>query len=366
MEARRRCLAVSFMKFAALFLLVSLHQASSTVEYKNPELNLAFSHPKTWSFVTNKKGVTTVTIPTETKGVAGSMEIYSISYNADEDLWQNVQKDFLKQMKRDVVRQWREEILGVPLLMTRGGFEEKGSQMAILTGLVYSRTPRKLLFRLTAPASVYDSIEFDLRASLQSLHTIDGTLPSSEDPNRKVTPEDAVVKPVMAPPKITVIDQSKPAEKLVKGAQSVDVQAGGKAVKLHFAAGWTCEKDANGGFNFHSTGIPGAIHVTVNSTLDSDNPEVAIFKASALSLNDFDKVTKREETNPKPNKAGAYVSTIWRQGVSSKGVLESCEAAGLLGDFYWLATFRYEGALPEANRKAIDLLFAGMSVELAP
>lgn len=353
------------MKFAALFLLVSLHQAPSTVEYKNPELNLAFSHPKSWTFVTNKKGVTSVTIPTDTKGVTGSMEIYSIAYNADEDLWQNVQKDFLKQMKRDVVRQWREEILGVPLLMTRGGYEDRGSQMAILTGLVYSRTPRKLLFRLTAPASVYDSIEFDLRASLQSLHTIDGTLPSTEDPNRKVTPEDAVVKPVMAPPKVTVIDKSKPSEKLVKGPQSVDAQAGGKSVKLRYATGWTCEKDATG-FNFHATGIPGSIHVTVSSTLDSDNPEVAIFKASAISLNDFDKVTKREETNPKPNKAGAFVSTIWRDGVSGKGAIESCEAAGLLGDFYWLATYRLDGSLTVASRKAIDLLFAGMSVELAP
>ncbi len=355
-----------FMKIAALFLLIGLQQAASTVEYKNPELNLAFSHPKSWEFKTDKKGVTKVTIPTGTPGSTASMEIYSVAFNGEGDAWQNVQKEFLKQMKRDVVRQWQEEILGVPMLMTRGGYEEKGNQMAMLTGLMYSRTPRKMLFRLIAPAAAYDAIEFDLRSSLQSLHTINGALPLPEDPNRKITPEDTVVKPVEAPPKVTVIERSKPKDKLVKGSQSLDFQAGGKPVKLQFGPGWTAERDAAGGYDFHNPAVAGSIHIIVNSTLDSDHPEVAMFKASGLALNDFEKVTKRDETNPAANKAGAFVSTIWRVGTSSKGAITSCEAAGMLGDFYWLATYKLDGTLPEAGHKAVELLFSSMSVESTP
>ncbi len=354
------------MKFAALFLLLSFQQAPAVVEYRNPDLDLAFSHPKTWTFVTDKKGVTKVSIPVPNSSERASMEIRSIVYNSDEEVWLNVQKEFLRQMKRDVVRQWKEDVLGVPMLMTRGGYQEKGQDMAMLTGLMYSRTPKKLLFRLTAPAQGYDAIEFDLRNSLQSLHTIDGRLPAVEDPNRKITPEEAKVQPVVAPPKVTVIEGKKVQTKVAKGTQSVDMEAGGRKVQLRFDTGWTAEKDASGGFIFKNAELTGSVHVVVNSTLDSDKPQTALFKVSSASLDDYLKVATRDETTALPNHAGALVSCVWRVGTSAKGPIASSEAVGLSGEFYWLATYRFEGVMPPADRKAVDSLFASMSVELTP
>lgn len=354
------------MKVAALLLSLSLYQGSAQLEYRNPELNLAFSHSKAWTFTTDKKGVTRATIPMANSVGLARLEIFSVMYNADRDLWENIEKDFLKQLKGDVVRQWREQILGVPLLLTRGTYNDKGDQKAILSGLMYAKAPRKLRFRLIAPADGFDSVEFEFRSALQTLHSIDGSTPATEDPNRKVTPDDMKVQPILAPPKVMYLTSGKANQKIVKGSQSIDVKAGGKNVSLRFETGWAATKDESGTITLTGPDAPSPIHVNVNSLLDSDSPLVALFKASSQSLNDYLKVATREETMPKANTAGAMESTVWRTGTSAKGPMASCEAAGLLADFYWLATYRQDATLTPAQRRAVDTLLGSMSVELTP
>ena len=187
------------MNVTAILLALAVHQGSDQMEYRNPELNLGFNHPKSWVFTTDKKGVTRATLPVANAVERAKLEVFSVAYNAEPDLWETIEKDFLKQAKGEVVRQWREEIMGVPLLLTQGTYKDKGDAREILSGLMYARAPRKLRFRLIGSPEGFENVEYEFRKVLQTLHSIDGTKPTSEDPNRKITPEDLKVVPVSAP-----------------------------------------------------------------------------------------------------------------------------------------------------------------------
>lgn len=301
-------------------------------------------------------------------GRTANLEIYGVMWAQTPDLWETNQVDANNALKRQVVKQWREEILGVPLLLTKIAYEDAatGPTNAII-GLVYSRTPYKMLFRLTCIDTDYDAADFELRQALQSLRTTSGAMPLPEDPNHPLDAS-AYVKVVNKAPKVWSMTTAQPdPAKVKKGEVLVNAIIANTKSILSMPAGWTADAPAaDGTITLHNAAVTGAVVISLASVLDSDPPQAAILKASAASLDAFTKVDKRHETQHGFTTAGAATDTIWREGAGANGALTTCEAYGATGEQYWLLRYQMAGTPTAVEMKAINDLIDGMSVDPAP
>lgn len=297
-----------------------------------------------------------------------NLEIFSAVYNQSAEVWEEVQSLANKQLKREIDKQWREEILGVPLLLTKMTWEDAAfGKMVGLTGLVYSRTPQKLQFRLTAPADIYDSAEYELRQALQSIRTVRGGLPSAEDPSNPLDRSAYAAPLPQKPPKVLTIGATKPyGGKVKKGEVSMPLTVANRKVTLNAPAGWTFDASENGPITMRHGSVTGTVTVSVFSSLDSDPPQSAVLKASGMSLDEFTKVDRRQDMDQNPTLAGAELSSVWRFGEAASGALTTCDATGTTGDIYWVVRYRLQGKPSAAEKRAIEALLIGMSADLAP
>jgi hypothetical protein len=363
------------MKTVALLALVVAAQATQDVAtYSNTPLGLTLTHPKTWQVTTNKKGESKILIPLEGAKEPALLEIYPVGFAAETEIWQISQAAMTKQLRQQMIRQWDETIEEAPILLTKSASSGKGGSKTILTGLVYSNTPKKMMFKLSSAPEEFDRAEFEWRTALQTIRTFDGSGLKAHDPNNRPTKPNPNDKKNQAnqpaprgPLKVNVISDGKNDHKIVKGPTVVKATAAGKEVQLHLPEGWSAQPNEAGAFVLRNPEVAGSVTVTIASSLDSDPPARAFFRASSLSLNDFAKVDKREEPQPGTNGAGANVARVWRVGKSAKGDLFTCDSVGFLGDFYFVMAYRSEDPSKQsADRKAIDALLDGMSVEVAP
>ena len=141
-----------------------------TQTYSDIQLGLSFSHPSTWIIekplvakntkkgrkLASDAGTVHFRIPLTGAVDDADLIIVRAAFSGSPDTWQKVQMDANQNLKRQVERQWQQEILGVPLLLTKIDYSENGSSKVTLTGLLYNDSPNKLLFRLTGPASDFD------------------------------------------------------------------------------------------------------------------------------------------------------------------------------------------------------------------
>ncbi len=349
---------------AAIAFLPAHQTPVETAQFDSELLQMRFTYPKTWLLSTNKKSETRILIPVENSSERALVEIIPVIFRSDSTVWQLSQAGINKTLMRDVDRQWEEEILGVPLLLTKTSYKQEGNQKTTLTGLFYTLSPYKLMYRLTASPEAFDKADFDWKQALLSLRTTDGSLPKKEDPSVKIAmpnPKDDIPHPVTPH---SLDDKVKVV--VVKAPVAATVEISGHKAELHVPAGWTVKADKPGTFMLSSPGLSAPLLVSVASTLDSDPPATALFKASGASLDQFVKVNSREENMPRANRAGAQLVQIWRTGTSAKGELTSGEACGLTGEYYFLLTYRGEGAKAASERKMIEALVEQMSVEVLP
>lgn len=343
----------------------------NTLQYQNLTLGMKFSYPKAWELTTNKKEETRILIPLENTSDRAVVEVYSVSFRSEPEIWQLSEAAFAKTMKRKVERQWEEEILGVPLLLTKVDFADKGSQKVSETGLVYSLGFHKLMYRITATPDLFDKADYEWRKVLQSLRTWTGEMPQKED-GSKIERKDPIpsgAKTDEVPhPTIPHEINAKPAVKPVKSPPAATLETGdSKKVVLCAPTSWKAETNKDGSVTLHSSGVSGPITVTVFPVAGSDPAPIALLKASASSLDSFAKVTSRDESLPRNNLAGASVAAIWRSGAASKGDLFTCEASCQSGDFYFLLTYRTDNAAHwKEDRHEIAELLDHMSLEPAP
>lgn len=352
--------------------------AVQTATYSNEWIGISLNHPLDWK-VAPKKQDAWITIPLKAGEMVAGLNMVAATFNGETDVWQKSQEHINNQLGFEVMRQWQEEILGVPFLLTkvRSGPGKlasankavpglpKDQPLITLIGLVYSATPRKLMFRLTAPEGGYDDAEFLLRSSLESLRTLDGKLPQPEDPDRKPDPNTPVPTTPTRPPTKTVIG-SKPAATNgahVRAASVFEFNAANKKVGFYFPAGWSVEKAEDAKLTLKSAEPAISLTLELNSTLDSDPPLRALMKASAESLKAFDTVAKRDENTPRTNKAGALIIRVWRTGQATSGPMWSFESVGGSPDFYFLMKTRGTGEISAAARKALEDLIEQISVE---
>ena len=365
-------------------------QTPATKSFADYQIGMAFDYPTNWVLVEDPKapkskklipdsilgkkskkklaagkqaqGETLFYVPSGAH--TANLEIYGITYDHAPEEFEKNQSDMATLDKKQVVKQWREQILGVPLLLTKTTYEDAAGPEVTLLGLVYSRTPYKMLFRLTAIDTEYDSAEAQLRQVLQTLHTTSGDLPVAEDPNHPLDAS-AYQNVVNKAPKVLVMSTPHPdATKAKKGEVAVSATVSGQKTLFTIPAGWTADAPAaDGTIALHNPTVTGTVTITLASVIDSDPPGSAMLKASAASLNQFNKVDKRNETTDDFSTAGDATDTIWRMGAGANGPLTTCDAFGSMDEFYWLLSYKLAGVPTAAETKAIDDLIDGMSLD---
>lgn len=352
------------MRPILLAALVALTPLQDRATYSDNILNLAFSYPKSWSIQSRTKRSVVFRIPIENSTDAATLELVRSPFRSTADIWQTIQVDNAQIAKRTVVRQWTQQIFNASMLYTQTEYSQKGVDTMALTGLFYTQSPLKLLLNLTVPAGAYPNVQYELEQALESLHTIDGSTPKEDNPDQALPDADKKPEPVY--PK-HVLDDGKVKAKSVKSKQSVELSVSGRRYIVHLPDDWTAVDPKDGTVGLKSQDLATPLNVTLFSTLDSDPPQNALFKASSKTLGDFASVDQRDDQDPKKNKAGCEIGWVWRKGTSAQGPLMTFEGYGYMGDAYLLATYRITDPAAYANeRRAIKALFDQISIEPAP
>jgi hypothetical protein len=334
--------------------------------YTEPYAGMVFDYPADWKITKKEKDRVIFAIPVAGSTEPAELQVVHTEFHADKDLFQTVQVRINEQLGRTVVRQWEQEVLGVPLLFSRIDYTDKdGIARSSLTGLFYTKTLQKVLFRLDMRQADYDSVTYVFDQAMQTLRTVDGKAPQPDDPSYKF--EDVPKKPekVLPPPKI--IDDGNHNGAPVKPTGSFEATISERKVKLLFPEGWTAEKAEDGKISLTHADLTQPVVVTLYYTLDSDPPKRALYKASSASLSRYLTVDSREDKEDIKNRAGTIVSTTWRLGKSDKGDLVTYYSSGLAGDYYFLATYE-QPSLPayRSERRLIEGLVDQMTIEAEP
>lgn len=290
------------------------------------------------------------------------LEVYAAVFSGDITTWNAVQTNAAKQLKREIARQWQEEILTVPMLMNRITWEEKnGISKTSDSGLIYADTRRKFLWKLTSHTDDIELANTQVRNVLQSIRTGDGKLPKVFDPTIPVSedlrrPDRPDRKTVWKPPTNSVKEP-------VKGDKEFDATAGNIPVVIRYLGEWTFVADGNGLVASHP-GVDGKVTLRAYSALESDPPGKALLRQAGQSLGRFEKVGKREEYGPERSGSGGQIMTIWREGTATEGLLFGFEAVAATGDYYVLLSWSTPDAKTAiAQRDLIAKLAQSLSVE---
>jgi hypothetical protein len=355
------------LTYAPLIGLLIAIASQQSKTYTSPELGLSFTYPADWTVQENKRlGETRLTMGQAGSSLASYVLIYASATRDSIEQWQLIQETVAKQLRLTMEKQWQEELLGVPLLLSRTRMVQGAEPTTMLTGLLYTRTARKFHFRLVAPSQSFDEAERKWREVLLTLQTTSGELPKVEDPS-VAKPEDPTKRPPVEKPKpITRLTPEKTVVKVRRAEKSLSVAAAGRPAVLYYPENWEISVSGNR-LQATSGGLRGTLQVEVFSTLDSPQPEKALLRASGESLASFRSVTSRQD-QALANHAGARCLYVLRTGVSqSGGKIVTLEATGASGDLYWLIRYRADpGEHFDSDRGRLMDLIARMSVEPGP
>ncbi|AIE87040.1 hypothetical protein [Fimbriimonas ginsengisoli] len=345
---------------AAVFALAPQGTAANAT-YTDDYLGLAFNIPPGWSLVRKTKDMTRYSLPIEGSSTPAELEIIRAPFHSSKEIWQTIQLRTNETLHREIVRQWEQDVIQVPILFTQINWSDKGTAKTTLTGLYFTRTPLKMLVRLTSPPADFDKVRYEFQTALETLHTTNGTQPVEDDENIKF---DVTKKIQPAPPKAKVIDSGKRNAKLVKPKVAVPLTVSTKSVTLRIPDGWSATDISDGKLTLHHAKLSAPITVEVRSVLDSEKAGTALLKQAAVTLPDFEAGVKRLDTEPKPNAAGCSVSTVWRIGRGKDGDLITFNATGEQSDFYLLASYRITSkAALKGDQNLIKDLFDKIALE---
>lgn len=305
-----------------------------------------------------------VMMPIEGSSQSALLELYNVGFNSEKDVWQLGQKSINERMKREIMRQWEEEFLGVPMLLTKVSYVGKEGPQILLTGLIYSRTVKKLMFRLAAAPDDYDKAEFAWRETMNTFRT--GSAWAPEDPTKKPDPK-APPRTMLPKPVVTNPNSLSAETKITKPPVAIAASLAGRKIEVRVPGEWAGKVQEDGTILLTHPEVAGNLKLTLSTALDSDPPQRALLISASKTLDDYQKVLKRDESAPSKNKAGATVAAVWRTGTRAEGDLFTCDAVSTNGDLYFILSFRSTNAGKiGAERKIIETLLQNCSIELVP
>lgn len=328
--------------------------------YSSGALGLAFDYPASWQVAA--KGEEAVFTMPLASGSNATLELFASEFRGTTDEWQQLQTTINNQLRRTVERQWQEEILGVPLLMTRIQYSKAGQPTSTLIGLMYSATPKKLHFRLTSLSPDTEAAEQALRSVLPSLRTNSGDLPTAQDPSAPTpTPEQPKVE-TKPPPPPKVLSAAPRSRRIEKAPVSVPVKLGEQALVLRLPAGWTAVQK-EGGFALANPKVEGGVMLNLAAAEMDMDPTLQ--RAAATTLSQFSKISQREEPRPWLNRAGQQVSYVRRTGSINSSDEVVLQAIGGSKAGYWLIDYRAAPKTYASERRLLHELFDRLSLEPA-
>lgn len=334
-------------------------QAGSLAIFDHVSSGFQFTYPQEWKR-TNGREKVTLTIPYDDVKRTAQIEVFAVTFWSDIQIWQTAQAAAAKTDNREVVKQWQEEILTVPILFSKTKWNDAaGEPMIADNSLIYAATRKRLAFRVVANAADWERTEAHFRNLLQSLKWESG-IPKVIDPSKAeqeyFVPEGRSKETIWrVPAKLPVAP--------VPGDQKVEATASTIALLVRFANPWKATPE----LAFTHPEVAGTVSVRAYTALEADPPGQAVIKAGARSMEAFDKVAKRDEKGPLTNRAGSTYAVIVREGTGKGGPLLSLDAVVSSGDYYLL--IHWESNDAKNGRKAKDKvleLVNSLSVEVKP
>lgn len=337
---------------------------AATITFSNAELGLSFEHPASWKREDRKVGPV-FTYPIAGLAEGARLELYAVAFRDTTENWFRNENLINEQLKRTVERQWQEQILGVPMLMSRIVFTDRGSSRTTLVGLLYAATPSKMNFRLTCATAGFDDAEGAWRKVLESIRPLSGELPKPEDPAAQ-PPAQPTPRPVPAAqparPPVRLEAQPKPA-RLLLGPVTLDQTVSARPARLRLPAGWSA-LPSEGAFALTRPGLSGTVRVELLSTIDSPDPDKHFLRLAAMGLEEFESVRRREEPPVRTARSGVRVSVVTREGASGGGSLVLVHAVGAVDPFYWSLTYRTSDPRSyQSDRRALQELLDVLRLE---
>lgn len=346
---------------ASLLLSLTFARVPQAKVYEHTPTNFKFSIFGQ-SNLTKKKGDWTITFPVGSSNTNVTLYVFAVSFMAEPEVWEGAQKYFAEQSKATVLSQTREEILGVPMLVTKMQEVITPERKVTISALIYSQSDLKLSFRLVAPEAVFGEAEQKYQEILQSLATIDGRLPKPEVPGR--TPEAPATKNKGIPEVARTTIGAGPSEtKFTIGPVRHATTLAGKPVHFCAPKDFVLEPGPDGRILAGHPELGMKLEVELGSSLDSSTLSQVLASKSTSSLAKFDVVKLRSEGRPKPNAAGATFVVIRRQGTGKDGNLYQIIAGAEKGDYYWHLELFSSQPLTKRQSELLDQFILGASVE---
>lgn len=348
----------------ALLLAWAVPQGTDGVRFDHLETGFQLTVPREWK-LQKTRDLHRFTFTVTGTDRKATLEVYGVTFTGDIPTWQAVQTNSAKQLKREIVRQWQEEILTVPMLMSRTKWEEKnGLAKSSEAGLIYADTRRKFLWLLVSGADDFDQASVQVRNVLQTISTEGGKLPKPFDPT--VPQSEDLRRPDRPEKRTTWKSPDAGAKEPVKGDKTTETTAGTIPVLLRYAGDWTFASDA-GVLTATHPSVSGKVTFRTYSASESDPPGRVLLRQAGQSLDQFDKVAKRDEFGPERSTSGGQLMSIWREGSNKNGAFYALDIVGSSGDYFWLLGWTTTDAkTATAQRDLIAKLAQSLSIEPKP
>ncbi len=333
-------------------------QPSPTKPFVSREHGLEMQIPNDWKAV--KERVRQVITFTTAAGPA-RVEVFASKYLQPAADWQNMHKTVNEQMQRKVDRQWEEEILGVPMLLTKVTYTEpKEGDVGVLIGLLYSKASDKFHFRMVVPRSGYDEAETAWRTALLTLRTTTGQLPAVEDGRLDNIPKPP---PVQAGQTINLANQPQKTAPL--GPVKVPFTVGNRSGVMRFDRGITTE--GGNDFQIKVPGLPESVRASVYNSVDSPASGLYVMQEANKDLNRFTTVTSRQNMGPKRSSVGNQIFSVVRSGQVTGATVNTFLGVIDAGDFYLVMRFE-SGDVKSWDRykRTLDTLLERTGFERKP
>jgi len=324
-------------------------QDVSLKEYTSPTTDMRLKYPSNWSL---KKDRYADELRFKVDGKDVYVELMGIEMNFPAQHWQDVTREINTNNDRAVLRQWEEELLGVPLLLTKVRDMGKAEIEISITGLILSNRTQKMLFRLHAPESVAPSAEEQWNKVMLSADTISGKLPSESAPT--TTPENGGGSATVSttPGRVQIIEPKIGPPKTVKRGSvrmPLDVDRG---TFLYLNEGWDMKEGtlSNGSTLLQFGQGIGEERVARSEWL----------KVCGSALGRLNTITGRVEPEPKYRESGFRGSFLERRGTTADGSEVQWVAYGWMGGYFytlnWAGTELEFKSTKEAREKLLESL----------
>jgi hypothetical protein len=344
---------------ACVVAVGALSLAQETKTFRDEALGLAFQHPTAWTI--KKEKYSTDFRFTLGDGSEATVQVFRTAFRQEAETWQQLQREVTAQLNRQMVRQWEETILGVPLLLSKIEYNDGSKGMSILVGLLYTRTVDKLNFRVNSTAGGAQGAEEAWRGALMTLRTISGELPLPEDPTLAST----TGSQGSSGQKFTTLKPDGGNSEPTRTKNSVRIAKLGNQLDVFLPDGWTLEEREDKTW-LKSEKLRGTVEISFTSGSRANVP-IVLKAANNSTFDRFKVVSLRDETGPGVAKSGSLVASTLRVGsdADNKEVIV-WHAVGTLGTIVWRLDYTCSTSADlKSDQKAIERLRELLAVEIA-